>query len=142
MNNYNTDTQDKFSATLIRKLIDGQPVESYIRNLQGSWKNLAEAIVACPPNADQRIKAFEAGISDLDNEDQIREAVFSADLKTDLESLKAKIGSIPGLISADEILTTEWPEPVWAVPGILPVGLGILGGPPKMGKSWLALQIA
>jgi hypothetical protein len=44
--------------------------------------------------------------------------------------------------TADEILTTEWPEPIWAVPGILPVGLGILAGAPKVGKSWLALQIA
>jgi len=49
---------------------------------------------------------------------------------------------ISGRISADEILSQEWPEPEWAVPGILPVGLGILAGPPKVGKSWLALQIA
>lgn len=47
-----------------------------------------------------------------------------------------------GLLSADEILTKEWPEPTWAVPGILPVGLTILAGAPKVGKSWLALQIA
>jgi hypothetical protein len=45
-------------------------------------------------------------------------------------------------ISADEILKTDWPAPVWAVPGLLPVGLSILAGAPKMGKSWLALQIA
>jgi hypothetical protein len=44
--------------------------------------------------------------------------------------------------TADEILTTKWPEPVWAIPGILPVGLSILAGVPKVGKSWLALQIA
>jgi len=44
--------------------------------------------------------------------------------------------------SADKILTTDWPEPVWAVPGLLPVGLTILAGAPKVGKSWLALQIA
>lgn len=46
------------------------------------------------------------------------------------------------LLSADEILTTKWPEPVWAIPGILPVGLSVLAGPPKIGKSWLALQFA
>jgi hypothetical protein len=44
--------------------------------------------------------------------------------------------------TAAEILTTDWPEPVWAVPGILPVGLCMLAGKPKAGKSWLALQIA
>lgn len=45
-------------------------------------------------------------------------------------------------LSSDELLTKVWPEPVWAVPGILPVGLSILAGAPKVGKSWLALQIA
>lgn len=45
------------------------------------------------------------------------------------------------LLTADAILTTDWPEPVWAVPGLLPVGLTILAGKPKLGKSWLALQI-
>lgn len=30
----------------------------------------------------------------------------------------------------------------WVVEGLLPVGLSILGGRPKMGKSWLALDIA
>lgn len=47
-----------------------------------------------------------------------------------------------GLLSADDILTADYPEPVWAVPGLLPVGLSILAGAPKVGKSWLALQVA
>jgi hypothetical protein len=46
------------------------------------------------------------------------------------------------LLSAEDILTTDWPEPVWAIPNLLPVGLTILAGRPKVGKSWLALQIA
>jgi hypothetical protein len=36
----------------------------------------------------------------------------------------------------------ELPEPRWAVEELLPEGLCILAGPPKLGKSWLALQIA
>ena len=46
------------------------------------------------------------------------------------------------LWTADDILTTDWPKPVWAIPGLLPVGLTILAGRPKVGKSWLTLQIA
>ncbi len=46
------------------------------------------------------------------------------------------------LLTAHDILTTDWPEPVWAIPNLLPVGLTILAGRPKVGKSWLALQIA
>lgn len=45
-------------------------------------------------------------------------------------------------LSADTILETSWPVPVWAIPNILTAGLGILAGVPKVGKSWLALQIA
>ncbi len=48
----------------------------------------------------------------------------------------------PYLLSADQLLTTDWPEPIWAVPDLLPVGLTILAGKPKAGKSWLALQLA
>jgi hypothetical protein len=46
------------------------------------------------------------------------------------------------LLSADKLLTTDWPEPVWAIPQLLPTGLAILAGKPKLGKSWLALQVA
>jgi len=46
------------------------------------------------------------------------------------------------IVTADDLLSTKFPEPTWAVPGILPVGLALLGGRPKVGKSWLALQIA
>jgi DNA-binding transcriptional ArsR family regulator len=41
-----------------------------------------------------------------------------------------------------ELLAAKFPEAEWIIPGILPVGLSTLAGRPKMGKSWLALQIA
>lgn len=44
--------------------------------------------------------------------------------------------------TADELLAVEFPEPNWAIPGILTEGLAILAGRPKLGKSWLALQWA
>lgn len=46
------------------------------------------------------------------------------------------------LITADKLLIEDFPEPTWVVPGILPAGLAILAGPPKIGKSWFALQLA
>ena len=45
-------------------------------------------------------------------------------------------------ICANDLLMKEWPEPPWLVPGILPVGLCYLAGKPKVGKSWLGLQLA
>ncbi len=42
----------------------------------------------------------------------------------------------------DELLALELPEPRWAVPGLLSEGLSILAGKPKLGKSWMALNLA
>jgi RecA-family ATPase len=47
------------------------------------------------------------------------------------------------LITAHELLGMKLPPPVWLVSDLIPqVGLTILGGPPKAGKSWFALQLA
>lgn len=43
----------------------------------------------------------------------------------------------------DELLNTAFPDPVFLVDALLPEqSLGILAGRPKIGKSWLALQLA
>lgn len=44
--------------------------------------------------------------------------------------------------SVSELLNTDFPEPTWAVPELIPVGLISLAGRPKIGKSWMALQLA
>ena len=41
-----------------------------------------------------------------------------------------------------ELLNTDFPDPTGPIPGIIPIGLTILGGRPKRGKSWLMLQCA
>jgi len=45
-------------------------------------------------------------------------------------------------ISANELLAMEMPEVQWPVPDILPAGVSLLVGKPKLGKSWLALSLA
>lgn len=44
--------------------------------------------------------------------------------------------------SAPDLLSADFPEPRWAVPGLIAEGLTLLAGPPKVGKSWLALGLA
>lgn len=46
------------------------------------------------------------------------------------------------IINGLNIASMTFPEPVWVVDGLLPVGFAILAGPPKKGKSWLALELA
>jgi AAA domain len=44
--------------------------------------------------------------------------------------------------TADELMAMRFPEPRWAVPGILAEGVSLFAGPPKVGKSWLSLGVA
>jgi hypothetical protein len=142
MNDKPHNKQAPFAATVIRKLIECQKVESFVIDIEEPWKAIAEAICVEPKDPAQRTEAFQKAITDLPNAESFCQSVFEVDLKANLHKLKRESDGIPWLYSADEILTTEWPEPVWAIPRILPVGLSILAGPPKVGKSWLSLQIA
>jgi hypothetical protein len=40
------------------------------------------------------------------------------------------------------LLRREFPEPKFAVEGVIQEGVNILAGAPKMGKSWLGLNLA
>lgn len=40
-----------------------------------------------------------------------------------------------------ELMAVDFPEPKWAVPGLLCEGLNLLAGAPKLGKSWLSLGL-
>lgn len=44
--------------------------------------------------------------------------------------------------TSSEILSTDYPEPIWIVEDILTEGVSLVVGRPKTGKSWLVLQIA
>lgn len=44
--------------------------------------------------------------------------------------------------TAAELMATDFPEPRWAVPGLVPEGINLFAGPPKVGKSWLSLGLA
>jgi len=52
------------------------------------------------------------------------------------------IGRLRTSWTAAELIATDFPEPRWAVPGILAEGVTLLAGPPKVGKSWLSLALA
>lgn len=57
-----------------------------------------------------------------------------------LENLQAKRGVC--IAMGDKLARKEFPVVKWAVPNLLPEGYGVLGGRPKIGKSWLALDLA
>ncbi len=45
-------------------------------------------------------------------------------------------------LSAEQLLAKEFAPLKWAIPEIVPEGLTILAGAPKIGKSWLCLDLA
>ena len=48
----------------------------------------------------------------------------------------------PAIFSLPDLLSWELPPVRWTIPEILPEGLTLLAGKPKLGKSWLALSVA
>jgi hypothetical protein len=44
--------------------------------------------------------------------------------------------------TAKELMRHVFPDPRYAVPGVLAEGLNLLAGTPKLGKSWFALNVA
>ena len=56
-------------------------------------------------------------------------------------SERRKASFDPVTFTAVELDSWTLPEVQWAVKGLLPEGLGILAGKPKMGKSWMAFHI-
>jgi hypothetical protein len=91
----------------------------------------------------------EARIAQLRNE---RIAAESAALKPesfrDLPATRATAQKIQvdvalnRIVTAQSILDTEYPEPKWAVKGIVPEGTTVIAGPPKLGKSIFVLNLA
>lgn len=54
-----------------------------------------------------------------------------------------RVGTAAGVYwTAAQLMATEFPEPRWAVPGLVAEGLNLLVGAPKIGKSWLCLGLA
>lgn len=63
-------------------------------------------------------------------------------LYSDIAAGKEKPAIHPGKWTVEQLLTHTFTGPKWIVQGYIPVGLTILAGRPKVGKSWLALQLA
>ncbi len=54
----------------------------------------------------------------------------------------SKGAPMPTEITARELQTRVFPPIAWVVPDLIPDGLSMVAGKPKIGKSWLALDVA
>ncbi len=90
----------------------------------------AAYLAALPPEQRAKLERY--------NTHMITEALSGDQSNPALESF------LPGLKTIDSatILSTEYPPIDWIVPDYLAPGLTFLVGKPKVGKSWLSLQLA
>jgi len=91
--------------------------------------------------ADPKLKAaFDSVIVSMPYSDQatITQAMFMPSVT----SGNGHNSTIQTRWNMAELTMTDFPDPVWIIPGLIPAGLTFLAGRPKVGKSWLALQIA
>ena len=66
------------------------------------------------------------------------EALAAADRATALRQ-NSRTQAEPRILTASALATKRYPDPRYAVPGIIPEGATLLVGPPKKGKSWFLL---
>ena len=64
------------------------------------------------------------------------------DLEEILKQASQAAQEMPVVVNAKDLMAMTFPEPVWLVESLIPAGMTILAGPPKKGKSWLALELA
>ena len=68
-------------------------------------------------------------------------------LEGELSAIDRKVGTkskppaMPVLKSAADLMALEFTPIRWLIPGLLPEGLMLLAARPKVGKSWLALDV-
>lgn len=65
----------------------------------------------------------------------------TADDAAAVEGFKSPAGPWDGFFTLSDLAAAELPPIRWAVPGLLPAGLALLVAAPKIGKSWLALDL-
>jgi hypothetical protein len=95
-----------------------------------------------PPKGD----AFEF-IHDLRHEgsaeEVCKEITLLADAAPVYQSPRQSTDALPErrYTSAAEVRDMQFPEPMWVVPELIPIGLTLFVGKPKVGKSWGCLQL-
>ncbi len=126
------------AAWALKRLTAGLPLDGAdLDNLPDPWPGVIAALGVLPQV--DRQKALEQSLNNLGRDVQ---ADLLAVAAVDPNSPPPAAPRRTSWAMAD-LLAASFPAPVWLVPDILQqAGLAILAGRPKMGKSFLALQLA
>lgn len=125
------DPAARTAHTVIRALLDGSPLPDAVHGADlGPWAETVQALLqACAEGGQAGVQAAFAALAR-------QEPALVALLASDAAASVRTVWTLAELYAAD------FPPPRLVVPELLPAGLTILAGRPKLGKSWLALQVA
>ena len=126
------DWNGTFPAGIFARLLRGDAVDAV--DLEEPWRSWVQEISHSPGS--HRFDIFQEKIRTRADADGLIKSIFTIDPNLSLRNQKSA-----NLLSADQILKTDWSEPEFVVPDLLPTGLSDLAGRPKIGKSWMGLQI-
>lgn len=112
--------------------------ESVLRSLRGI---AASAKVVNLPGLPEKGDVSD-WLKDGGTVDELTSMAKEASANESANKQTASKPNAPKIQSAAELLAREFPEPKYAVYGLLSEGVTIFAGKPKMGKSWLALGVA
>ena len=132
-----TDDRGRGAWAIARLLFGDDPDHLHLEALQGQWQKIARLLIG----AEDRHTAFEKWAARQNASGKAMIGAVFAVGPDDPNPLKGS-QALKTRWTVGELLVTTFPEPKWAVPDIMPVGLAFLAGRPKIGKSWLALQVA
>jgi hypothetical protein len=123
-----TGESEAFQVTIFPGEEDHQ--DNYTPSPEDAKRAFEAYLAALPPEQREMLKRY--------NTHMINTALSGEQSNPALEAF------LPGLKTIDSatILSTEYPPIDWVVPDYLAPGLTFLVGKPKVGKSWLALQLA
>lgn len=114
-----------------------------IRQLHTTSKSLNEQFVE--DRLDDFIQVQQAKLSTI----QLSEAIQTGDavevraaLAKTSEAMKSAKDTGPQVATVRELMKREFVEPQWVIRNLVPLGLMLIVGAPKIGKSWLMLQLA
>jgi len=99
---------DEVAAVVIRRLIENQPINDHLIKLDETWQKIALAIQACPPNRDERAKAFQAVVSTLPDSQTLQDFVVNADPATDLGDAQVA----PKEVAPDNLISIDDAPPL------------------------------
>lgn len=104
--------------------------ENYTPAIEESKAHFEKYLQVLPPEMRLKFERFNSRL--------IAEALNNDNSAPGLEGLLPSLKTV----EASTILNTEYPPIPFIIPDYLPSGLTFLIGKPKVGKSWLALQLA